>query len=423
METLRIQKKTDRNVKNSVSTHTLLAIFLIVLCVFLIYNIYKHYKIKGEDKNQRLTHYYYNNIAGDTKTEEAENVILYGNAIENPRAIDHYRIGAVQLLNIRDIPEAHAQFTLALNNIIENKITDDTPFILDRIAEFQNLFVDFEDAELPLQIALEHYYANRINKIAEIKREKPEIQADDPEFVQKTILAQQHYQSDSQNVHDSVIYRQMNDQYQQIVRENTSIPNYNLHDYTEAVNWIKIKYRDNPKLLGYAEKTFQEINRNSPVYYLNGTNEQDVLTAVWRRTFDSRNSNVAESMRDALADAVVDCVEHDSVVCITGRPEKIWQSLATLDCNPVNGIFKSKQILRNEIYTKCAKIVNDVIGDDGTASKELKEAYKKDENTEQVRELKESIRNKMDEICNDYKNLINPQECQLIIDECKAVVG
>jgi adenine-specific DNA methylase len=106
---------------------------------------------------------------------------------------------------------------------------------------------------------------------------------------------------------------------------------------------------------------------------------------------------------------------------MSGRTKKIWQSIALLDTNPEIGVFKSKQIIRNEIYQKCAKIVDSYLGNAGSVSDNLKQAYYNDENTEQVNELKETIKKDIDLLIDSYANLL-PKEIEIIKNECKNII-
>jgi hypothetical protein len=127
-------------------------------------------------------------------------------------------------------------------------------------------------------------------------------------------------------------------------------------------------------------------------------------------------------IRESLSGAVLYCIEGDTVVCMSGRTKKVWQALARLDKDIENGVLKSKQVIRNEIYQKAAKIVDDYVGENGTVSTDLKDAYTKGENTEQVKELGETIKTQIDGLKAEYLGLINPDQLNVIVEECKAVI-
>lgn len=399
---------------------------LIIAIIWIIYGIYRQIRIAGEDRNQRLTRVHFNNIRGEDFDDEAKQVIEYGEAIENPRAIDHYRVGAVYLLNAQNPRAAHRHFTDALNQIANGLVdTREAPFILDRIEDFRDHFVDFVDVdELPLQRAMFAHYDNQQRIIEQIKKSKPAIaiSANDPEFKQKTILSRQEWQSDSQNVHDAAIYEELKTQVGQVMSENGKLKDIQLHGFDEAVNWLKVRYKNDPDKLKSIEKVVNTINNDYPIGTIPNVREKDILTTVWQRTYDPDNADNAPQMREAIGDAVLDCVERDHVVCVSGRTSKVWQALARLDKDEEIGVLKTKQAIRNEIYQKAAKIVDDFVGENGSASQVLKEAYTKSENTEQVKELVECMKTKIDEMKDEYKPLMNEQQLVSVIEECKAVV-
>lgn len=410
--------------ENNILEYLILSV-LVVIVIVLILSIYKKIRYNGEDYYQRKTHYYFDNIHGEEYDNEAKMTIEYGEAIPNPRAIDHYRLGTAYLINAQDTNRAHVHFTQALDGILEQKVdVREAAFIIDRIDDYKDRFIDLIDVdELPLQRAMLAYFNEMNNNIKNIEKEKEKISSDDPEFTQKVLLSRQDWQSDSQNVHDSSIYKELENQLNTVISENYKIPNIQLKNYGNIVNWYKLKYDNDKDKLENINKVFRIINNNYPVSMISDDLcEQDIIVNVWRRAFDPRNKNHLNSIREALGDSILDCVEGSSVVCITGRISKIWQSLAKLDVYPEMGILKSKQMLRNEIYQKCAKIVDDYIGKNGSVSEQLKESYNNMENTEQVKELISCIHKEIDDIKIQYENLLEESQLKLIIEECKAVV-
>lgn len=401
-----------------------MVVVLVIAVLWLLSVIFKQIRIAGEDYNQRTAHNYFNNIRGEDFDAEAKNAIAYGEAIENPRAIDHYRVGAVYLLNARDRQAAHRHFNNALRQIIEGEVdVREAPFILDRIDDFKDHFIDLTDVDdLPLQEAMLAHFniQHELNNQVATKKVL-DIAKDDPEFKQKTILARQNWQSDSQNVHDSAIYEEMKEQLLKVMDENKKIKNIQLHGYEEAVNWLRVRYKNSAKK-NDLEKALSMIGNNYEITGIPGVHEKDILTAVWQRTYDERNKDRAGEIKEAMGAAVLDCVERGSVVCMSGRTSKVWQALARLDCSDDTGVLKSKQAIRNEIYQKAAKVVDDYVGINGSASQALKTSYNNNENSEQVKELIECIKNQIDHIRFEYENLLPKDQIDLIIEECKSVV-
>lgn len=418
-----LQRKTKYqggDAQSSSSTFKIIILsFLVIFIVYLLFRIFTRLRFGGEDYNQRNLHRHFDNLHGETFDEEAKRAIEYGEAVEEPRAIDHYRLGTVYLVNANNPIQAHRHFDHALRQIIEGLVdVRETPYILDRIGDFRDYFFDYPDIdELPLQQAMFAHYDQHNKQLQQVVREKKEISKDDPEFTQKVLISRQMWNSDSQNVHDAVIYETLKDQYLKVRDENAKISNIQLHGYDEAVQWLRLKYANDPEKKNAIEAALKVINNNYPVSSVPNTNEKDLLTAIWQRTYDPENAPRAEIMREAIADAVADCVEGGNVVCMSGRSSKVWQALATLDKDESIGVLKTKQAIRNEIFERAAKVVDDYVGSNGSASDILKEAYVKGESSEQVDELTETIKKEIDKISDEYVELMPKEQLALVIEE------
>jgi hypothetical protein len=398
---------------------------LVIFVVYLLYRIVVQVKRGGEDYYQRRTHQHFDNIHGEAFDAEAKQTIEFGEAIPNPRAIDHYRVGTVYLVNARNPQRAHHHFRQALDQITAGMVdTREAPFIINRIDDFKDHFFDFpEIEELPVQNALLAFYNQNAHQVQAVARKRETLAPDDPEFKQKLLVSRQEWQSDSQNVHDSAMYQMLGEQFNKTRDENLKLKNIQLHDYREAVQWMKTRYAQDPDKISKLDKVLHMINRNEVISGLPHAKEQDILTTVWQRSYDPDNKDRADEIRESMADAVLDCVEGNSVVCMSGRTKKVWQALARLDKDDDNGVLKSKQAIRNEIYQKAAKVVDDYIGENGSASVALKEAYNKSENTEQVKELMETVKGQIEDIRGEYVKLLPHDQLTAILEECKAVVG
>jgi hypothetical protein len=397
----------------------------IVIIIYLILRVLKQIRIEGENYEQRKTHYYFNNTNGEVFDDNARLAIDHGESIANPRAVDHYRIGQVYLLNARNAERAHHHFREALNQIIDGDVNvTEAPFILGRIGDFNDLFIDYPEIkdELPLQQAAMVHFERQMQQLKNVEKKKMEFKDDDPEFTQKTILSRQNWQSDSQNVHDSTVYQLLQEQVNKVRSDNAKIQDIQVHGYEEAVGYIMAKVRNNPEKAKELQKVINVLNDNNYVGHLSGLSERDIITAIWQRAYDPENKQNSQQIKDSLCDAVLDCVENGNVVCMTGRTSKVWQALARLDKDEDVGILKTKQAVRNEIFQRSAKIVDDYIGENGSASQALKEAYNKGENTEQVKELSECIKKQITELKDEYKGLLPNDQLDLAITECITAV-
>lgn len=410
---------------SDVSFKYIIVTLLIIFVIYLLYRIVMQVKHDGEDYYQRKTHHHFENTHGEAYDTDAKQTIEFGEAIPNPRAIDHYRVGTVLLVNARNPQRAHHHFRQALEQVINGEVdTKEAPFIINRIDDFKDHFFDFpEIEELPIQNALMAFIEQQRKQVNDVVKKKEAIAPDDPQFLQKVLVGRQEWHSDSQNVHDSTMYSMLESQYNKTRSENMSCKNIQLHDYNEAVQWLKTRYAQYPDKIQRIEQALKTIGKNEPVGSIPHTREKDVLTTVWQRTYDPDNKANAVAMREAIADAVADCVEGGATVCMSGRTKKVWQALARLDKDPENGVLKSKEAIRNEIYQKAAKVVDDFIGTNGSASEALKDAYRKSEETEQVKELVETIHQQISNIKTEYAGLLPNEQLDVIVKECQAVVS
>jgi hypothetical protein len=416
----------DKSIFNNI---TLFIIAVSFICfIILIYLFIKNIKINGEDYNQRKTRYYFTHLNGESNDEIALNTIKYGESIKEPTAIDHYRLGTTYLVNAKCHIPAAFHFNKALEQITKGETSNrDSKFILERIDDYKSHFVDHSDIpELPVQDAMLAYYKNIKDKTEELKKKNTITTNDKNEILEKVsipklILNKQKWHSDSQNVHDTAVFTEINDQYKIIVNANKKIKDCIKYTYQDAIKYIRNKYKNTNHSVSI-DKVINILNNNYDISFMSGVKEQDIITAIWQRSYDEINADNAEEIRDSLCSSILDCIEGDNVVCMAGRVPKLWQALATLDNEKGIGTIKSKQVLRNEIYQRCAKIVNDKLGPNGSAPDEVKKAYNNGRDIIGVRECIESIYKEMDDIKTDYVDLISDDIIQLYINECKNVL-
>ena len=371
----------------------ILCIVVVVLLLLLIKHLFELTERAGDRK--------YAALRGELNDDAAYEVIRHTQNLAAPRALDHYRAGATFLLNLHDRRAANTHFNAALTQIIAERNGAGVPFILDHIADLTAAF-ELVGEDLPLQEAMFAYHSTP---------KKPVIEADDPEYIEKTIIAQQDWQIDPQNVHDSAMHDSFKMQFDYIVNENQRMPNIQLHGLQEVMQFIS----GHSELAGH-------INANSLVPELN-VREPAVILAVWQRSFDPRNTANRESMHTALLDACLACIEGGRCVCITGRTKQLWASMAHLDFNPEIGIFKSKQAVRNEIYQQCAAIVAQYLGPNGTVNAELKDAFNADADVVEVHQLRETIKNRIqDTVRTQYAGQLPDVQLNDAIQTCIGVI-
>ncbi len=385
---------------------------MVIIIIISLYYLFISYK-NNETYEQAKLRINFNNTHGEEFDEEAKEAIRYGEIIENPRAIDHFRLGTIYLRNAHNLRRAHDHYFNALNMVINGEAAiDEAGFIIDRIVDQAPEFIELDNVEfLPLEEAIMANFELNRKTVHHINKKKLEIKEDDPEYTQKVLLNKQSWYSDSQNVHDSAINREMINQLNQVKEENGKIPELENRTYEELKRWAyQVGDKDKDKL----NKVFDRTDTN--------IEEINILEALWKRAHHPNNSKNKEEMKLALKDAIIDCVEGSNVVCHTGICTKLWAAPATLDFDPTVGVIKSKQMLKNEIYEKSAKIVNDFYGENGLASDSVKEAYIKNEPNVLVDETNEQIKTQIENLRNEYKGIVDDVQLNQIINECIDVI-
>ena len=398
--------------------------FFIIFVIVIVYYVLTRYYEPGEDYYQRKTRFHFMRTHGEEYDRNAELTLSYGELIPEPRAIDHYRMGSVYLINAQQPERAHYHFNNALRRVIEGTVNiQEGNFIIDRIDDHKERFIDHTDIEdLPIQQAMFAHYA-RMKEISDKLMEsrlKKRSDSDDDEFTQKVIMSRKHWESDSQNVHDSTLYEELKRQLDIVVADNCKMKNKRRYAWEEVSGWLR--RNSNGEKGENVQKTLGFLDNNYPIGAMPGRKEQDIILAVWKRAFDARNKKNFNAIRENLIDNLADCVENGVVVCQTGRTAKIWSSLAMLDHDETIGILRSKQMIRNEVYERCAKIVDDYVGESGSASADLKKAYNNGEDTEQVQDLIECITSDIDELAEHYADKMDKNQLASILSECKAIV-
>jgi len=414
-----------------------LYIFLLILIFYFIFKIYN----KTTNTTDKLA-IKFKNLHGELYDDTAKEALRIGDNMNYLSPIDHYRLGTINLLNAKNAKKAHYHFNSALNsiikqshknnsNVISNNISNDISndnadrnrniYIIDRINDFNSYFVELTDlSELPIQDAiLSHYEQQKENNI-KFNVEKTDLLKKNQDLPQKIILSNQTWESDAQNVHDSLLYNTLEKQYEIVSLENKKIKDIEKYDYEDAKKWIRYHFKSDINKTNEIDKVFKIIDKNDLIG-LGNIREKDILVTIWQRAHDTRNKDNSLNIKKSVAESVLECIEGGLPVCMSGRTKKIWQSIALLDVCPEIGVFKSKQLIRNEIYQKCAKIVDTYLGNNGTISDSLKQAYYNDENTEQVNELKETIKKDIDILIDSYSEML-PKEIEIIKNECKNII-
>jgi hypothetical protein len=158
--------------------------------------------------------------------------------------------------------------------------------------------------------------------------------------------------SDSQNVHERGV---LEDTRKVIDNLRKSKPKYPVKKCINECDELCKKYFEGTKLRD-ARTAMSKLNERGSIFALAET-EDEIFALVWSRSFHENNEESAQLIREAICDALYDCVDHETgkPVCITGRATRIVSALATLDFED-EGIM-THEMKQNELFEECKRLI------------------------------------------------------------------
>lgn len=172
-------------------------------------------------------------------------------------------------------------------------------------------------------------------------------------------FAQRDVPNDPQNVHDSQVNADMRNMYMEIQRANAQLPTKSDDEIiTEISNIIRNAPPDKAQ---DAQLIFDKMCKPNQISSLN-TTERQLLIDVYQRITAPENINNREYLTASFINALADGMDKNNggkhSVCTTGRCSRLLGALTLLDTNPtIAQPIKTKEILRNEIFTKAHNII------------------------------------------------------------------
>lgn len=219
--------------------------------------------------------------------------------------------------------------------------------------------------------------------------------------------------NDTQNVHDSKVNKDMLYILQKI---NT------VYDKEDVISQINEYIREQPDgdKVALALATVSKMAEGNHISTLR-TTEDNVLCLVWMRSLHKDNVDVADNIQESIYLALVDCWEHNTLVCINGRCGKVIGSLGLVDSDS-DLILVNTENYRNQIYKEVMDIVdekiNEALASSDPAIKLAGESYYSDvESTEGVTKLKAEIKDSIDQNISKYTNFTSDEQMALR-EEC-----
>lgn len=383
-----------------------------------------------------------NKLSGERLDNDVINVIRKINKIKNKSADDNSNLGMLWSCHLDNHAKAHDFYMKALDHIQRGEVeNDDAVGIMYRIENIVNRKVaDAATAKdkyvfparlrqnlLPVVNATQDLtHKNALDKTLMSKMSEKKKMRD----VSKNIEKKKSWKSDSQNVHDSVILRDLKSQFQYIRSQNDIIrqPYQTFGQVCHLI--LNFSEYNKEKYEADLLRVLERIRNNSKVLGLDIC-EQAYFIEIWRRIQSPANNVNRKELERSFVCSLQDCMEKNAIVCSTGRNTRLMSCLAHLDKDSKTkgiGILKSKEAIRNEILEESAKIVKKYIGDSSCGGKMgvpkyTIDHYNEGRATEKVAELEENIKTDILRLKNQFINRgLDDKKIDQILEECIAVV-
>jgi hypothetical protein len=207
-------------------------------------------------------------------------------------------------------------------------------------------------------------------------------------------LPVQVIRNDTQNVHDHGM-QNIGAQIINVLEEKNDVK-HNSDNYYQNVNEL---------LKNWDQKNYPNVKRVcDSLSELNHSkfdkSEKDVFNLVWAKVKDNPDMTIM------LLDNMNSSVEHDSVVCSTG---KIMRMLSTLDAvDEDTPDLKPDWVIKEEITQTVSKILKDLKPNE-------KKEYESEDNNDRIKEvIKTRIRDKCEK---DYKGVLEPNILNIYLND------
>jgi hypothetical protein len=154
--------------------------------------------------------------------------------------------------------------------------------------------------------------------------------------------------SDSQNVHDHTLVNSVNNTVKRL--KDTTEMTVSMEDTMRLLRARVSSQPDSDKKKD-AIRALDAIERNHMSLVAYNMKETELLHLLWNRIVNNHSDN--PDLKDNLYNQLSDSVEHDSVVCSSGRFTRLLDSLNVVDPDVV---IKSKEVIHRELMDKSSLI-------------------------------------------------------------------
>jgi hypothetical protein len=295
------------------------------------------------------------------------------------------------------------RYVRVIDQIAEQpRVPDDAPFMVGQINDF--LINNFRIIPGP-----EAFGINRGVDLLQTRtthqrmQDAKEIADNKQEYVAEYLAQQITNTSDTQNVHDGSVNKNIKDSLV-VLKSTTTEMKDERAVYDEVARRIAASDLSPDRKTAALECLTRLSGEKHSEY---GMSDRDILALVWSRASVPMNERVEDKIKDAVVAALAD----SNGVCLGGRCVRIVESLTTLDYNTDIGNSCTTEQYKNDVMEKAKKLfdaeINRYRDSMDSDHRLLAESYTNTDPTKTI-EVKEDVEGEFKRgVCSQIDNMID----------------
>lgn len=358
----------------------------------------------------------YNLLSNDEEEVDKEKEIndiltYYGSTINS---LDDRAVRRLEQLLDTDLDDSQTEDNTNRQTNFEPTFTQNDLHMVDRVEEFVNTWDLYDIPEVIVDAV------PRIRDVAKVERRNRAVAAakNRKEASENYFDASIDYASDPQNVHDSNVNGDLRKTLDKIKSRHNGVRPVKSLQNARAYIRNRINNSDERSRSKYnkALETLETVSAGNTIGTFK-SREDAIFGYVWERSNLPENKDSSENLREALVDALADCHEKGSLVCINGRCSRMLGSLVLIDSDKELGNAKTYDAYKNEIYENSKKIIDESVKkaseSDDPKMRDVAKSYedfniKPDKDT--FSEFENQTKHKISKMIDSYDNLTPSQK-------------
>jgi len=377
----------------------------------------------------------------DARARDALNTLTQ---IEDPTPGDRFRRGDIVRYNVLEgrvnnrvaVGTMVRDYAAALANMRDDADRDiPADFMVHRIEDLNHELMDADindDEILHMIFGFNNIVTTRAPVVRQEiiqnrLREAVETAPTRAEAINNYFDAATTYTSDTQNVHDTMVNKDLNDALKKMRMTAGPInAQAAINEASDYITNVYAKSEFNAHKVQNARAILRIIARGETISTYAET-ESTIFAIVWERCKHEANTENAELMREAVINSLADGIENGNPVCINGRCSRVLNSLVKLDYDKSisdQGAM-TFEAYKNQIYQETKSIIATAIengsNSEDAATRDAAAAYNGvDVEVDPATDarFKNDIRVEIDRNLETYRGKLSDREISNIRDEC-----